>query len=754
MLEEVLVLEKNYFSKVKYITNLKSEQYDPSNKEYIDSRESLRIKANDICNSLKHPITIININYGAQHFIDSRVDSDASYYAIRPTCRNLRIAAGESYCMKCDNFYAQYCKEMLEQGTYYTQPLDFFAEKCRKHLPNLTNANGRKFLVYDCPMLGYCEMCFPIYFYDKIIGFLFVGEILLSRKLQIKKNIVNEFLTQQKQKILSKYIQKWENEHPGNNFSDDYISVDILSAENILDDYEDNLSLHISDYKHILSDDEFNDLINQCCEETEKLEKYLKERWKIKQKHNYQAIIKSIKYHFDQKYNFIRAQNEITYNEVQDLIEIIWDVLIEVKERFGFKYCRLFDNLPYISGEDITNKDRQKIGKCIYDEDRLKCDFTKVSLSMTMCNNSLDDSMDNPLFCFSTDSEIAIDFDSNVALACENLAVLFGVDKSIELHNNENLFILFQELSRFFLHMSTDLDRILTLFIQQQHEKTLHMYRHECAHLAQRIQRNNRYYKSRERYEFLSDEKRENIFRDIKSVALLLQHLSTNIGLLLGSVSAEKLKEDFKQVDIRDELNKWRAMFRLELKKRKLRIFNTTAPIDFNIHFNTHEELFSIILFNLIDNAVKYSYWGTNIHCEVLPGQVIIKNYGIEIEAGSRPYDMYYRDKRNVENNLGDGIGLFSSKRAANILGIELFHTCEKISNYNIPLVNEAFKRRLNFDDFDFGLAVKEFHDINVREILTRDNYYNEEECKIVERTIRREIKKATYCVTFVVKGL
>lgn len=750
----VLGLEGYRFSEIKYITNLKNEQYDPDNKEYIVSREDLRIKSNDICNSLKHPITIININYGSKHYIDSRVDSDASYYAIRPTCRNFRVAAGEKYCMECDNYYAQYCKEMLEEGTYHTQPLDFFSESCKKNLPNLTNAYERTFLVYDCPMLGYREMCYPIFFYGKIIGFLIVGEILLHIRSQTKENIAKEFLLQQKKKMLSSYIQKWEKVHPGNSFNERYITIDILSSENILEDYEHNLFLHTSDYKHVLTDEEFDDLIYQCCEETKKLEKYLENQWKAKQKNTYQRIINSMKNSFNQKYIDIRAQNEITYNEVRDLVSVIWDVIIEMKRKFNFQYCRLFENSPYISGEDASTKNILRIGECQYDKDQLKCDFSKVPLSMTICNNSLESSKDNPLLCFFTYSGVSIDSNTNVALACENLAVLFGIDESLESHKNESIVILFKEISNFFLQMSTDLDRISTLFIRQQHEKTLHMYRHECAHLAQRIQKNNRYYSSRERYEFLSIEKRENIFRDIKSVAVMLQHLSTNIGLLLGSVNEEKLKEGYKQVDIRDELNKWRAMFRLELKKRKLRIFNNIAPIDFNIRFNTHEELFTIILFNLIDNAVKYSYWGTNICCEVLPGQVIIKNYGIEIEAGPRPYDMYYRDKRNVENNLGDGIGLYSSKKAANILGLELFHTCEKISDYNIPLVFEANKRELEIVDFDLDIVVKELGDINIKDVLTPSNYYDEEDCKIAESTIKRDIKKATYCVTFVIKGL
>lgn len=755
---------KYYFDNVKYITNLKNEEYDPNNIEYIVSCDDMRVKINDVCNRLKHPVTIININYDPACCKDGRLDPDASYYTIRPTCRNFRIAAGESYCMECDEYYARYCKELIEGDTYSTEPLDFFAECCKRNLPKLKYDNDRdiNYLVYDCPLLGYCEMCFPIYFHNRIIGFLVVGELLLKDKQKIKQEIINDFFMKQSKSqdnIFSSYIEKWKKKHPYKRFNFDCMKKDAVSLDQTLENLNNIDILVREDYKHLLEEEELKNLISKCCDESKNLELFLKEKWKEKVKQHYKRILKTVVGKFNTKSSNIRARNEITYIDVQEMFNSIWEAIVELKEEFSFQYCRLYDNLSNISNENtVYNLD--KIGASPFDQQNMIFDFTKITLSMTQCRSSLDDcAKNNPLSCFISDGGISIDRDCNIALACENLAVLFGVDKySLFIKNEEYecLVILFKEISRLFLHMSANLDRIFSLFLQQQHEKTLHMYRHECAHLAQRIQQNNKYYSNRDRYERLSTEKKENIYRDIKSTSLMLQHLSTNIGILLGSVNAKTLRTRYKPIDVRDEINKWRAMFRLELRKKNLRIFNNTAPIDTNLHFNTHEELFGILLYNLIDNAVKYSYWGTNIFVEITPDQIIIRNYGIKIELGSKPYDLYYRDKKNVQNSLGDGIGLYSSKKAAKILGLELSHTCEKISNYNIPFVNVVAKNKVTLDkkDVNFEQAIRELNQAYRRDILTPEDYYGDGYPNIETSVVQRDISKPTYCVTFIVKGL
>ena len=756
-----------FFDDVKYITHLENETNDVDNSNYITSCEELRLILNNICNSLQHPVTVININYGSEHFEFARVDSDASYYAIRPTCRNFRIAAGESYCMKCDDYYARYCKALIENRECSIEPLDYFADICKNNPPELAHKNERAYLVYDCPMLGYCEMCFPIYFQNKIIGFLFVGEILLEKKKERKEEIVKEFFEKQdnivySDNIFKNYSESWYNENENYSFTD-YMKRDTINSENILKDFSDNKSLKRTDHKHLLNDSEFQDLVSDCCKAVKSLESQLEEKWNEKKRHYFEQIIEDIKETFNNKYSEIRNKEIITYDEIQETFKTIWDSIIELKEVFSFDYCRIYENLPYIDGKSVA-EEMDNIGYCPYNNKHLACDFSKISLSMSQCRNSLEESDENnPLLCFSYGDQKRLNEADNVVLACENLVVLFGISSVYVSDKNtdpKHLKILFREISKLFLHVCADLDRISALFIQQQHEKTLHMYRHECAHLAQRIQQNNKYYSNRERYENLKPDKKENVFRDINSTAVLLQHLSNNIGLLLGTDMSNNISKDDPKVDVRDEINKWTAMFRLELRKKNLWLLNTTVPLYGGIVFYMHNELFEIMLYNLIDNAVKYSYWGTNICVEVRPDSVIVKDFGIRIENGNRPYDLYYRNKQNVQDYLGDGIGLYSSKRIAEILHLNLHHTCRRISDYNIPLVEEALSRKLSFEnnDIDWDEAVRQLRGIKYqdkKELLTLDSHNSDKTYSHVpDDVIYRDIIKPTYCVTFMIEGL
>ncbi len=759
----------HFLNDTKYITNLKNQDYDPSDSSYIVSYDDLRMMLNDICNRLKHPVTVINVNYDydsdSYSYTDTRVDSDASYYAIRPTCRNFRIAAGEKYCMECDYYYSRYCKELIENRKPLSEPPAYFAETCKKNPPFLKTLKDINYLVYDCPMLGYCEMCYPIYFRKQVIGFLVVGEVLLEDKVQRREEILEDFFDKQKEldnkeNIFYDYVKTLKKRNQDAQFDISCMRDEEKPQINVLEDFNGNETLTRADFKNMLNNEKFCDLELECYNETKFLEKRLEEEWNKKRQRYFEKIVGEIRREFNEKYNAARDTNEVTYETVQQIFHAIWESALEIKNKFSFDFCRLYDNLPFINRR-YYNELMQNAGECPWDRENRKCDFTKVCLSTSHCRNSLEEEGENnPLRCFQAEGLQDLSKDENVVLACENLVAVFGIKSFDDLRPiNEDgyLKILFREVGRLFLHMCADLDRISALFIQQQHEKTLHMYRHECAHLAQRIQQNNKYYGNRERYERLTKEKRDNVYSDINSTALLLQHLSTNIGLLLGSENNANLSERYSRVDVRNELNKWRAMFRLELRKKNMRIINTTARIDSALTFYTHEDLFGIMLFNLIDNAVKYSYWGTNIRVRVTPDEVIVQNYGISIENSNRPYDLYYRAKENVENYLGDGIGLYSSKRIAELLGLELSHECVQISDYNIPLVREALDRQLSLGDMgiDYNKAVGQLNQSYQWGILVEaDDYDNAEYSYMPEETLRRNINNQTYCVTFIIRGL
>lgn len=753
------VMGNYFFGDTKYITNLSGTPYNPADPTYIISYEELRNLMNTMCTRLKHPITIININYDCQEPEKKRVDSDVSYFSLRSTCRNLRIAAGESYCMNCDEYYTQYCKSLIENAGSKTAPPSYFSEIGKRELPRLRQYIDRSYLLYNCPMLGYCEMCFPIYFSKRIIGFLIVGEILLQNHDEKRTAILNDFLNiqdpvQNPDSIFKAYYSKWQKKHPNEPFPFEFLKTDSSSPEKLLENFEEDSSLKRTDYKHPLSKRERQTLINNCCKEVTSLETFLEREWDSKVRHFFKEKTASLRAEFNTRYYQLREKPEITYQEEQSVLAIIWDTVLKLKKQFPFSCCRLYSNLPGVS--DNADWCSEKSDEYL---SSIRCDFSKVPLSMSQCRNSVEHTgYENPLLCFLDAEGNLLDEDCFLALACENLAVLFKINADFKAgeRDKEHLKLLIREISRLFLHMCADLDRISSLFLQQQHEKTLHLYRHECAHLAKRIQDNNRYYEDRERYENLPPDKRENVYRDILSTAILLQHLSTNIGMILGNTDESYLKRQKTGfVNLWDELNKWRAMFRLELRNKNLRLRYDGEHSNIYRPLYTYTELFGILIYNLIDNAIKYSYWGTTIYIEITQNQFIIKDYGVMIEDGNRPYDLYYRAENTAEYHLGDGIGLYSSQKIAKLLGLELTHRCEKLSDLHIPFVYEAVRQKIAFDGFKIQNALKQFAGIEKRSVLSiRGDYYDSDFSTAEEAAIRREINQPTYCVTFIISGL
>lgn len=753
------------------ITNF--EDTNNENKfEYILTKEELQYMLNGISSDLKHPVTVMNLNYNYDYYLSNekneeiyyrniRVDSVSSFYALRNTCRNLRIAAGEYYCLKCDYHHADYCKNVFSNNEYACKPCSFFSEKYI--LPQISESNNKisKYMIYDCPMLGYTEICFPIYYDKKIIGILFVGEILLDEKKERINEIKNDFL-ENNFYIFDKYCNDIKSKYKHNENINDKIKKLItteLSNRNVLlpDFNNDNADLAAINFQDPINEEKLNSLIDKCANHVKNMEYKFIELWKKKQKDYFDTILKKNETLFFDEYKKIISTRDITYDEIQNLFAMLYKSIAMVKEEFSFDYCRVFENLPLMQGNEFEANIEDEIGICPYAD--LKYDFSKVELNISSYKSSLTENEENPIKYFSYSSinseNNLISGEKDVALACKNFVVLFGID---EICKKENCFtvpnyinILFCEIGVFFLNMCTAFENISAIFMQQKHQKTLRMYRHECTHLAQRIQQNNLYYHDRYFYERLSEEKKKNIFKDIDSVAILLQNLSDNIGLIVGSINENKLKTKFGLIDIRNEINKWRAMFRLELEKKNIRLYNSTDRKYEGKCVYSNEELMSLLLYNLIDNAVKYSYWGTNINAVIEEGnfgsRIIIEDYGSEIENNNHPYDLYYRQKNTSKKEIGDGIGLYSSRRVAELLNLKLYHTCERISNFNLPLVKEAKKRNIYFNNMKE--AFEELDKIETG-VLIEDNYYFNRRELPVDR-ILDDIYKPIYHVVFTI---
>lgn len=119
----------------------------------------------------------------------------------------------------------------------------------------------------------------------------------------------------------------------------------------------------------------------------------------------------------------------------------------------------------------------------------------------------------------------------------------------------------------------------------------------------------------------------------------------------------------------------------------------------------TDYQLVSHALFNLIDNAIKYGYMGSNIRINIsLPEadlqnerngnwklikaiRISIVSYGAGIseEEGKHIYELFYRSQASKVKE-GMGIGLFLVKKICSSLGYTVEYNSKKLSEYNLPM--------------------------------------------------------------------
>ena len=761
----------------KYITQLKDVRGNPEDDSYAIDYHELSEILNKTCTELRLPATILNTNYPikkAESYYESiRVESAASLFSLRAPCRNLRVAAssnGINACYECDYYYALQLKNQIEGSNVQVEVPSIIGEHI---IPIIEHHDGVAYIHYNCEMLGYCELCFAIKVYDTVLGVLFVGNTILndqenySKREQIRRTFIDRQYNQNGNGVFRGYDRKT---------IDNYIFKE-PDYEDILPPLKDD-GLHQQiweDYRMPRTIDELKDYIKICCEKVKRIEREIQRSWENRQRTFFRAQVESAKANFELKYKALREKENISYNDIQELYETIWDFSLELKEKYKLDYCRLYDNLPFITGSfyaeqfylEGKKKGRIKIGLCPYEKKdpktgipdftAIKKDFSKANLNSFECKTSLKDysSENNPLLCFSVQGK-PLAGENEVVLACSNLAVIFGLEDH---RYKKDYGILFEEIANVFSLICSKLQELSTAFLKYKYYSTLTLYKHECVHYAKRIQSRNRIFYDREWYEFLSDEKKAHIYGDLTSVAKALTTLSDNISVLLNDdlKRYSYLKNDYYELN--EAINKWNAFYRLPLAVDAKRIIKSTPQIDRHRRIKTNSALFDTLLLNIIDNAIKYSYFGTAIDIALIEDkgaiQLRITDYGTEIEESARPYDLFYRAETEANYIVGDGIGLYTSKKISSILGLKLTHTCVKLYDYHVPFLFAAKTRGMNLGEH-YSEIQEQFQELYQKgdlEYILVDCINGN--CKLPPpKQIIDQIERPIYKVTFVIDGL
>lgn len=758
----------------------------------LTSRAKIKSIAKDICDTFHHPVTILDINRLPLNSDDSssfRIESDLEYFSLRYACRIIRKCSGFDRCLSCDKFHAK-CMDINVNAIQknidsITSAIpSYFCDEYTNNLPHLLSGYNRPVMEYRCPILGYRELLFPINYENRMIGALFVGQIVIKTDEE-KKNIAQ---------TMSSFFSKDENkpERMFRRFIDIYNSnndkkIDakklvhlIQESDKMLIDLDNILSFKVPDnsihqyFMNFNTEDIYHDFIGDVCEKITAVEKELIMIANKKRKEYFKKTINKIVNQFFDAYRtkvngFITTDKhkKRRYELQQAWIELS-NVITSIKDELNIEDITIFGDGEWVRIEE-------SVKKYVYPKPRnssIKCnwsyDFSTIDSKLQTAYDFMH-TMHNPEIY--TGLITSISNDNLILVVCHDIAV------ALQVNNISENFSLYTDMSEAIGTGIAKINGVIALcsanLMKERHVLTLRMNRHESAHISTKLNDNMKRYFSNYGRNFInqSEEKQRLIVVDMQNTIRLISHMASNIGLITGSINESSIIGKSSYLDVFDLLYKWQIMFRNELKERNLDIVilrNSDRINSFGSgtedgprSIYIHPELFELLVYNLVDNAVKYAHRGSIIYLswhkkdiQSSTCELTITSYGPHMDESDLLYELYARgDTAQHQVASGDGIGLYVVRRAARLLNISVSHTTKFINKYHLPLISWYLK-----ESFENKEATSKKDEISryIRDnqqvdgsIINENDYTKIERRNLSKEYLIKRIDRETWITTF-----
>lgn len=253
---------------------------------------------------------------------------------------------------------------------------------------------------------------------------------------------------------------------------------------------------------------------------------------------------------------------------------------------------------------------------------------------------------------------------------------------------------ILEHLEYFFLKVAQKLAYLSSRLSEQINKAVLRIYRHEIVHQIT-VLSNNNWFLDIDKLRTMDEQKLRHIAEDQRQCIFELDFMTQNINVVTGKINKQSIDIEKNQtIDVNSSIvNKAISLY--QRAKRDKSLWFTVQNHSACPSIRSNQELLDMIFFNLMSNAIKYSYPGTNIIIGVedtnhhgRPSAILLTDFGspVEAEDHNQIFQMYFRGNSSPHIE-GTGIGLYVAYEIANILDATISWESKKISDYNIPIL-------------------------------------------------------------------
>lgn len=680
--------------------------------------------------------------------------------------------------MQIDNFLAK-----DEQPIYHSSVIDDCGEDATR--PKFVRVGDSCYIDYRCSMMGYHELIFPVIVYGRVLGVIFCGQITKAEDCDtLCKTIRRNFLDNHPN-LFTTY--NWDaantcldrrgtfNETRLRNHLlagiDRYKAVSHYPA--VGPDNPETIQPYINfERSVVLSPRDFNSLVNRANDQIARLASNLEETLRHRRKEYIARSIRLAIQEFNSKIPTILRTIGTNAASITDYWKTVESLLEPLIHQLPIREFMIFGASSVSMGAGNFATDEWL--PCVaflhsapyYDLDYIKSFLAfkvfasdKDQAKFLLTSHRIEEyDLERPItrliervyessgcvFDHCAYSEPADYTLSNVFYipVRDNLSHSSAI--AWRFHGKENALGLLLDTEYIEEEIRKELVQLATLIfyvnwylldsiLQTNTELVLRFFRHEIAHVLLGFGSLNNNYIMNDSFGSLPHDKRQDIAGDFRTTEDMLRYIEQNIQLLTKPPDEMQIQKDrfllFKEI-----LIKWDLMYRETLKHKHLRINMPRVSMydDYRPVIYSDRRLVEQIVYNIVSNAVKYCYWGSNIYIdcqkpnfEASYQTLTVKDFGHHMpQDQNRAYELYFREPDPRLNIDGSGIGLYVVKKICDLLGFKVSHSCVWISNYNVPLIDEYLCRVFRIYPKDEQLAAalsaeeKRIGPIKMREIV------------------------------------